>query len=69
MGFPFMFYLIGFSTNADISNQLVFGKDMNTWLIYVLVFLTVSGLAFSWVWIMGFLSSRAEGNSVRQPWD
>ncbi len=51
-------HLFSFSTNADAANALVFGKDMNTWLIYTLIILGLTFFAFVWVWLAGLVHDR-----------
>ena len=64
----FLFYFI-FTTNNDVQNSLIFGRDINTWLIYVLIFLGLTFLAFVWVWLAGLLEEKESGQSVKQPWE
>tara|TARA_B100000700_G_C14546871_1_gene624668 strand:+ start:324 stop:533 length:210 start_codon:yes stop_codon:yes gene_type:complete len=58
-----------FTSNQDAQNFLIFGQDINTWLIYVLIFLGLTLLAFGWVWLTGFFVERRSGNSIKQPWE
>ncbi len=58
-----------FTTNRDLANNLVFGKDMNTWLIYTLLFLALTSGAFIWVWWVGFAREKNSGEPIEQPWD
>ena len=58
-----------FTSNQDAKNSLFLGIDINTWLIYVLIFLGLTFLAFSWVWLSGFLVERESGKSIKQPWE
>ncbi len=62
------FYFI-FISNQDVQNSLIFGRDINTWLIYVLIFFGLTALAFGWVWFTGFLGERQSGKSIKQPWE
>ena len=64
----FLIYFI-FTSNEDAQNSLLFGIDINTWLIYVLIFFGLTFLAFSWVWLSGFLDERESGKSIKQPWE
>ncbi len=64
----FLIYFI-FTSNKDAQNSLFFGRDINTWLIYVLVFFGLTFLAFAWVWLSGFLEERVSGKSIKQPWE
>ena len=63
-----LFYFI-FTSNQDVQNALIFGRDINTWLIYVLIFFGLTFLAFAWVWFTGFLIERQSGKSIKQPWE
>jgi len=58
-----------FTSNHDIQDLLIFGRNINTWLIYVLVFFGFTSLAFVLVWITGFLAERQSGESIKQPWE
>ena len=58
-----------FLSNNDAQNILIFGKDINTWLIYVLIFFGLTFLAFAWVWMTGFVLERQSGKSIKQPWE
>tara|TARA_B100000579_G_scaffold410120_1_gene399738 strand:+ start:245 stop:454 length:210 start_codon:yes stop_codon:yes gene_type:complete len=61
-------YLI-FTSNKDVKDLLIFGHDINAWLIYVLIFFGLTSLAFVSVWLIGFLFERQSGNSIKQPWE
>ena len=58
-----------FISNADAQNSLIFGKDINTWLIYVLIFLGLTFFGFAWVWLSGLIFENKSGKSIKQPWD
>ena len=58
-----------FISNADAQNSLIFGRDINTWLIYVLIFLGLTFLGFAWVWFSGLINEQKSGKSIKQPWD
>ena len=62
------FYFI-FISNQDVQNSLILGRDIDTWLIYVLIFFGLTSLAFGWVWFAGFLRERQSGKSIKQPWE
>ena len=64
-----MFYEFGFSTNADAVNILIFGKDIQTWLIYTLVFLGFTAIGFLSVWMTAFFRDLKSGKALKQPWD
>ena len=65
----FVLYEFGFSTNADAVNILIFGKDIQTWLIYTLVFLGFTAIGFLSVWMRAFFRDLRSGKPVKQPWD
>tara|TARA_Y100001968_G_scaffold73154_1_gene64613 strand:- start:237 stop:416 length:180 start_codon:yes stop_codon:yes gene_type:complete len=58
-----------FTSNNDIKDLLIFGHNIDTWLIYVLVFLGLTSLAFVSVWFIGLLRERQSGKSIKQPWE
>tara|TARA_Y100001968_G_C19016768_1_gene553201 strand:+ start:160 stop:369 length:210 start_codon:yes stop_codon:yes gene_type:complete len=58
-----------FTSNNDVQNSLILGRDINTWLIYVLIFFGLTFIAFSWVWLSGFVSESKSGKSMKQPWE
>ena len=62
------FYFI-FTSNHDVQDLLIFGRNIETWLIYVLIFFVLTSLAFVFVWFMGFLYERQSGESIKQPWE
>ena len=64
-----LFYQIAFTTNADAANKLIFGKHIQTWLIYTLIFLGLSSIGFLSVWVKAFVRDRKTGQSFKQPWD
>tara|TARA_Y100001968_G_scaffold316190_1_gene343704 strand:- start:5211 stop:5396 length:186 start_codon:yes stop_codon:yes gene_type:complete len=61
--------LLAFSSNADVPNVLILGRDIETWLLYTLLFLGVTSIAFLWVWISGFIHEQRSGKSIQNPWD
>ena len=58
-----------FTTNNDVQDLLIFGHNIEAWLIYVLIFLGLTSLAFVLVWIIGFLAESQSGQSIKQPWE
>ncbi len=58
-----------FTANRDVQDLLIFGRNIETWLIYVLVFFGFTSLAFISVWFIGFLAERQSGKSFKQPWE
>ncbi len=63
--------LVNFSfvSNNDVQDLSIFGHNIDTWLIYVLIFFGLTSLAFILVWFMGFLAERQSGKSIKQPWE
>ena len=58
-----------FTSNHDVQDLLIFGHSIDTWLIYVLIFLGLSSFAFVLVWLIGLLVERQSGKSIKQPWE
>ncbi|WP_269611796.1 cytochrome B6 [Prochlorococcus marinus] len=58
-----------FTTNNDLQDLLIFGHNIEAWLIYVLIFFGLTSLAFVLVWIIGFLAESQSGQSIKQPWE
>ena len=65
----FSIFLFGFSSNADISNGVVFGKDMNTWLICTLIFFALTTASFLWVWLSDLVAQIKSGEPLEKPWE
>ena len=62
----FHLYFI-FTSNHDLKDLLIFGQNIDTWLIYVLIFFGLTSLAFVSVWFIGFLAESQSGKSIKQP--
>ena len=58
-----------FTSNHDVQDLLIFGHNIDTWLIYVLIFFGLTSLAFVSVWLIGFLAESKSGKSIKQPWE
>ncbi len=58
-----------FTSNQDVQDLLIFGRNIDTWLIYVLIFFGLSSFSFVAVWFIGLLVERQSGNSIKQPWE
>jgi len=58
-----------FTSNQDIKDLLIFGHNIDAWLIYVLIFFGLTSIAFVSVWIIGVLIERQSGRSIKQPWE
>ena len=70
MTFKFSHLFFIFTTNNDVQDLLIFGHNIDAWLIYVLIFFGLTALGFVSVWLIGFLAeSRQSGKSIKQPWE
>ena len=58
-----------FTSNNDVQDLLIFGHNIDTWLIYILIFFGLSAFAFVSVWFIGLLVERQSGKSLKQPWE
>jgi len=58
-----------FTSNHDVQDLLIFGHNIDTWLIYVLIFFGLSSFGFVSVWFIGLFFERQSGKSFKQPWD
>tara|TARA_Y100001968_G_C19158248_1_gene619522 strand:- start:363 stop:572 length:210 start_codon:yes stop_codon:yes gene_type:complete len=58
-----------FTTNNDVQDLLIFGRNIDSWLIYVLIFFGLTSLAFVLVWLIGFFTENQSGKSIKQPWE
>ena len=69
MTFKFSQVYFIFTTNNDVQDLLIFGHNIDAWLIYVLIFFGLTSLAFVFVWFVGLLKERNSGKSIKQPWE
>ena len=69
MTFNFLNAYFIFTSNNDVKDLLIFGHNIDTWLIYVLIFFGLSSVAFVSVWFIGLLVERQSGKWPKQPWD
>ena len=67
INFSYAYFI--FTSNHDVQDLLIFGHDIDTWLIYVVIFFGLSSFAFVFVWFLGMLVERQSGNSIKQPWE
>ncbi len=58
-----------FTSNHDVQNLLILGRNIDTWLIYIVIFFGLTSFAFVLVWFLGFLTERQSGKSIKQPWE
>jgi len=65
--FSHLFFI--FTTNHDVQDLLIFGHNIDAWLIYVLIFFGLTSLAFVAVWLIGFFTERQSEKSIKQPWE
>ena len=64
-----LFFYFIFTSNHDVQDLLIFGHNIDTWLIYVLIFFGLSSFAFVLVWFIGFFAESQSGKSIKQPWE
>ena len=69
MIFNFLCAYFIFTSNHDVQDLLIFGHNIDTWLIYVLILFGLSSLGFLLVWFIGLLVERQSGKSIKQPWE
>ena len=69
MTFNFLNSYFIFTSNNDVKDLLIFGYNIDTWLIYVLIIFGLSSVAFVSVWFIGLLVERQSGKSIKQPWE
>ena len=69
MNINFLYPYFIFTSNHDVQDLLIFGHNIDTWLIYVLIFFGLSSFAFVSVWFLGLLVERQSGKSIKQPWE
>ena len=69
MTLKFFYFYLSFASNQDVQDLLIFGHNIDSWLIYVLVFFGLTSLAFVLVWLIGFLAESQSGKSIKQPWE
>ena len=67
LNFSYLYFI--FTSNSDVHDLLIFGNNIDSWLIYVLIFFGLTSLAFVLVWFIGFIAERQSGKSVKQPWE
>tara|TARA_Y100001968_G_C18998050_1_gene544526 strand:+ start:275 stop:454 length:180 start_codon:yes stop_codon:yes gene_type:complete len=58
-----------FTSNQDVPDLLILGQNIETWLIYTLIFFGLTSFAFVSVWLIGFLVETQSGKSIKQPWE
>ena len=69
MTFKLSYHYLIFTSNNDVQDLLIFGHNIDTWLIYVLIFFGLTSLAFVSVWCIGLLGETQSGKSIKQPWE
>ena len=67
INFSYLYFI--FTSNHDVQDLLIFGHNIDTWLIYILIFFGLTSVAFVSVWFIGFFSERQSGKSIKQPWE
>ena len=66
LNFVYAYFI--FTSNHDVQDLLILGRNIDTWLIYVLIFFGLSSFAFVLVWFLGLLVERQSEKSIKQPW-
>ena len=69
MTINFFYAYFIFTSNHDVQDLLIFGQNIDTWLIYVLILFGLSSFAFVSVWFIGLLVERQSEKSIKQPWE
>ncbi len=46
-----LFFLLAFTSNADVDKFLFFGKGIEVWLVYTLIFFGLTSIAFVVTWL------------------
>ena len=64
-----LFYLLGFTSNADATNLLFLGKGIETWLNYTLLFFGLTSIAFAWVWLSGLIVIKKSDDFIDEDID
>tara|TARA_B100001250_G_scaffold253510_1_gene218018 strand:+ start:428 stop:637 length:210 start_codon:yes stop_codon:yes gene_type:complete len=67
LNFSYAYFI--FTSNHDLQDLLIFGHNIDTWLIFVLILFGLSSIAFVAVWFGGLFLERQSGNSIKQPWE
>ncbi len=67
LNFVYAYFI--FTSNHDVQDLLILGRNIDTWLIYVLIFFGLSSFAFVLVWFLGLLVERQSEKSIKQPWE
>ena len=49
------FCFFSFTSNADASNLLLFGRGIDVWLVYTLIFFGLTSIAFMGTWLSGLI--------------
>ncbi len=62
-------YELAFTSNGDAVNTMILGKDIETWLVYTLIFLGFTLISFLWVWFRALFRDVNSGKSIKQPWE
>ena len=69
MTINFLYAYFIFTSNHDLQDLLIFGHNIDTWLISVLIFFGLSSIAFFAVWFIGLFVEMQSGKSIKQPWE
>ena len=67
--FLHILFVLAFVSNGDAAGALIFGKDIESWLIYTLIFFGFTSLGFIWTWLFGLFRDRKSGKPIKKPWE
>ena len=57
-------FLLAFTSNADLGKFLFFGKGIEVWLVYTLIFFGLTSLAFAVTWLSGFVIQEDQEDKI-----
>ncbi len=56
--------LLGFRSNSDLGDFLFFGKGIEAWLYYTLIFFAFTSVAFILTWLSGLVLEKNKEESI-----
>tara|TARA_B100000700_G_C14494046_1_gene600929 strand:+ start:294 stop:497 length:204 start_codon:yes stop_codon:yes gene_type:complete len=65
----YLFNSFAFRTNADAVDAFVFGKPIETWLIYTVILLGLTLVSYLLIWGLGLIRDINSDKPINQPWD
>jgi len=57
-------FLFAFTSNADLGKFLFFGKGIEVWLVYTVIFFGLTSLAFAGTWLSGLILQNDQEDKV-----